>query len=224
MVWGTAVAVYFLAIFHRSSLGVAGLAAADRFHISASQLSTFTVLQLLVYAAMQIPVGVLLDRFGPQRLLVAGALLMTAAQLGFAWTGTYGGALSARVFVGMGDAMVFISVLRLIASWFPPMRSPLITAFTAMLGQMRCAGRRHPAVPVAGDVRAGRPRSRPAPRSASCSACSWSCWSATCRRGRRRPARSRTSGPCAATCGSPGKTRAPGSACGRTSPRSSPRT
>jgi MFS family permease len=60
---------------------------------------------------------------------------MTAAQLGFAFTGTYGGALVARVFVGMGDAMVFISVLRLIASWFPPVRSPLVTAFTAMLGQ-----------------------------------------------------------------------------------------
>jgi MFS family permease len=135
VVWGTAVSVYFLAIFHRSSLGVAGLVAADRFHVTASQLSTFTVLQLLVYAAMQIPVGVLLDRFGPQRLLVAGAVFMTAAQLGFAFTGTYGGALVARVFVGMGDAMVFISVLRLIASWFPPMRSPLVTAFTAMLGQ-----------------------------------------------------------------------------------------
>jgi len=74
VVWGTAVAVYFLAIFHRSSLGVAGLVAADRFHITASQLSTFTVLQLLVYAAMQIPVGVLLDRYGPQRLLVAGTV------------------------------------------------------------------------------------------------------------------------------------------------------
>ena len=134
-VWGTAVAVYFLAIFHRSSLGVAGLAAAERFHISASQLSTFTVLQLLVYAGMQIPVGVLLDRFGPQRLLIAGAVFMTAAQLGFAYTGTYGGALVARVFVGMGDAMVFISVLRIIASWFPAFRSPLLVAFTAMLGQ-----------------------------------------------------------------------------------------
>jgi MFS family permease len=135
LVWGTAVAVYFLAIFHRSSLGVAGLAAAERFHITASQLSTFTVLQLLVYAAMQIPVGVLLDRFGPQRLLVAGAVFMTAAQLGFAFTGTYAGALLARVVVGMGDAMVFISVLRIIASWFPAFRSPILTAFTAMLGQ-----------------------------------------------------------------------------------------
>ena len=144
-VWGTAVAVYFLAIFHRSSLGVAGLVAADRFHISASQLSTFTVLQLLVYAAMQIPVGVLLDRFGPQRLLIAGTVFMTAAQLGFAFTGTYGGALAARVFVGIGDAMVFISVLRIIASWFPPMRSPLMTAATAALGQ---AGALVAAVPL----------------------------------------------------------------------------
>jgi MFS family permease len=134
-VWATAVAVYFLAIFHRSSLGVAGLVAAERFHISASELSTFTVLQLLVYALMQIPVGVLLDRYGPQRLLVAGAVFMTIAQLGFAFTGTYAGALVARVFVGMGDAMVFISVLRIIASWFPPMRNPMLTAFTSMLGQ-----------------------------------------------------------------------------------------
>jgi MFS family permease len=134
-VWGSAVSVYFLAIFHRSSLGVAGLVAEQRFHISASQLSTFTVLQLLVYAAMQVPVGVLLDRFGPQRLLVAGTVFMTAAQLGFAFTGTYGAALVARVFVGMGDAMVFISVLRIIASWYPPMRSPLLTAFTAVIGQ-----------------------------------------------------------------------------------------
>jgi MFS family permease len=134
-VWATALSVYFLAIFHRSSLGVAGLVAADRFHITASQLSTFTVLQLLVYAAMQIPVGVLLDRYGPQRLLVAGTVFMTAAQLGFAFTGTYAGALVARVFVGAGDAMVFISVLRIVASWFPPMRSPIMTAFTSMIGQ-----------------------------------------------------------------------------------------
>jgi MFS family permease len=130
------VSVYFLAVFHRSSLGVAGVVAANRFHISASQLSTFTVLQLLVYAAMQVPVGVLLDRYGPRRLLFTGALLMTLAQLGFAVTGTFAGAVVARVFVGMGDAMVFISVLRVIASWFPSRRNPVFTAWTALLGQL----------------------------------------------------------------------------------------
>ena len=135
VVWFTAVGVYFLAVFHRSSLGVAGVAASERFDISASQLSTFTVLQLLVYAGMQIPVGVLLDRYGPHRLLFTGAVLMTIAQLGFAFTGSFAGALVARVLVGMGDAMVFISVLRIIAAWFPSMRNPVLTQFTALLGQ-----------------------------------------------------------------------------------------
>lgn len=135
VVWFTAVGVYFLAVFHRSSLGVAGVAASERFDISASQLSTFTVLQLLVYAGMQIPVGVLLDRYGPHRLLFTGAVLMTVAQLGFAFTGSFAGALVARVFVGMGDAMVFISVLRIIAAWFPSMRNPVLTQLTALLGQ-----------------------------------------------------------------------------------------
>jgi MFS family permease len=135
VVWLTAVSVYLLAVFHRSSLGVAGIVAAERFDISASELSTFTMLQLLVYAGMQIPVGVLLDRYGPQRLLFVGAVLMTLAQLAFAFTGSFSGALVARIFVGIGDAMVFVSVLRVIASWFPSMRNPVLTQFTALLGQ-----------------------------------------------------------------------------------------
>ena len=64
VVWVVGLLVYLLAVFHRSSLAVAGLAAAERFDISASQLATFTMLQLLVYAGMQIPVGLLVDRFG----------------------------------------------------------------------------------------------------------------------------------------------------------------
>ena len=146
VVWLPAVAVYFLAVFHRSSLGVAGLAATERFDISASALSSFTVLQLLVYAGMQIPVGVMLDRFGARTMLVAGAFVMTFAQFGFALTGSYAGAVAARVFVGMGDAMVFISVLRLVAAWFPPMRNPVLTAWTALIGQ---SGALVAAVPLA---------------------------------------------------------------------------
>ncbi|MGH3485036.1 MAG: MFS transporter [Nocardioidaceae bacterium] len=134
-VWTAAVAVYVLAVFHRTSLSVAGLVAADRFDISASQLAVFTMVQLLVYAAMQIPVGVLLDRVGPRRMLTVGLILMTGGQLAFAMVSGYGPALGARVLVGMGDAMVFASVLRLVASWFVPARNPLVTQATGMLGQ-----------------------------------------------------------------------------------------
>jgi len=133
---GAAIAVYVLAVFHRTSLGVAGLVAAERFHISSAQLATFTMVQLFVYAAMQIPVGAVLDRIGSKRMLFIGVTLMTCAQLGFAVAHTFGQGIAARVFVGMGDAMVFISLLRLVALWFPPARTPMVTQLTGVLGQL----------------------------------------------------------------------------------------
>ncbi|MFC7496229.1 MULTISPECIES: MFS transporter [unclassified Nocardioides] len=136
IVWGVGLLVYLVAVFHRSSLAVAGLAATERFDISASQLATFTMLQLVVYAGMQIPVGLLVDRFGSRSVLLCGTALLTVAQAGFALAESYPAALAARVFVGMGDAMTFICVLRLVASWFPARRIPLITQLTGQLGQL----------------------------------------------------------------------------------------
>ena len=135
-VWAAAIAVYVLAVFHRTSLGVAGLEAADRFGISSAQLSTFTILQLFVYAAMQLPVGALLDRYGSKKLLGFGLTLLTVAQLGFAFVHSFEAALLCRVLLGMGDAMVFISVLRLVALWFSPRRTPMVTQLTGVLGQL----------------------------------------------------------------------------------------
>ena len=88
-IWLVALAVYVLAVFHRSSLGVAGLLASERFDINATSLAAFTVLQLVVYAAMQVPVGVMLDRFGSRAMLLSGLALMTAGQLFFAFTTSF---------------------------------------------------------------------------------------------------------------------------------------
>jgi MFS family permease len=131
-----ALSAYVLAVFHRSSLAVAGLVATERFEISAAQLSSFVMLQLLVYAVMQVPVGLLVDRFGPRRTLVSGAVLLTLAQTAFAFAESYPAAVVARLFVGMGDAMTFICVLRLVNTWFGARRIPLITQLTGVLGQM----------------------------------------------------------------------------------------
>jgi nitrate/nitrite transporter NarK len=130
-----ALATYLLAVFHRSSLAVAGLLATERFGINAAQLSTFVMLQLLVYAGMQVPVGLLVDRFGPRRVLTTGAIVLTLAQTGFAFAESYPAALVARLFVGMGDAMTFICVLRLVNTWFGVRRIPLITQLTGVIGQ-----------------------------------------------------------------------------------------
>ncbi|MFD4999064.1 MFS transporter [Streptomyces buecherae] len=133
-VWGLGVAVYFVAITFRTSLGVAGIDAADRFHINASALSTFSILQLLVYAGMQIPVGLLVDRLGTKKVLVLGAVLFTVGQFGFALSHSYGMALASRALLGCGDAMTFISVLRLGARWFPARRGPLVAQVAALIG------------------------------------------------------------------------------------------
>lgn len=134
-IWLIALSVYLLAVFHRSSMAVAGLAATDRFDISSSQLATFVMLQLLVYAGMQIPVGLLLDRFGSRRVMLAGIATLTVSQAAFAFAQTFSVALIARGFVGIGDAMIFVCVLRLVNTWFSPRRIPMVTQLTGVLGQ-----------------------------------------------------------------------------------------
>jgi sugar phosphate permease len=132
--WGIGVTVYVLAVVHRTSLGVAGVEAADRFGIGASALSTFSILQVLVYAGMQIPVGLLVDRLGPRRVLSTGLVLLTLGQLGFAFSTAFTPALVSRAVLGCGDAMTFVSVLRLGVRWFPARRNPFIAQLTGLVG------------------------------------------------------------------------------------------
>ena len=135
VMWGLGVFAYTVAVFQRASLGVAGLDAEQRFGISAGVLSLLGVVQLAVYAAMQVPVGVVLDRIGSRRMIVAGAVFMACGQLLMATAGSLPAGLAARVLVGAGDAMTFISVLRLIPAWFPARRAPPVTQLTGLLGQ-----------------------------------------------------------------------------------------
>jgi MFS family permease len=145
-VWAVGLVAYVVAVLHRTSLGVAGLDAQERFHVGAGALASFAVLQLLVYAALQVPVGLLLDRFGSLRLIVSGALVMAAGQALMAVADGTTGAILARVLVGAGDAMTFISVLRLVPQWFPARRVPVITQLTGLAGQL---GQILSAVPLA---------------------------------------------------------------------------
>lgn len=136
LVWGTAIVAYVIAIMQRTSLGVAGIEAVDRFSANAAVLSLFVVVQLVVYSSAQIPVGVVLDKLGPRRLIATGAALMAVGQLGMALSETVPLAIGARVLIGAGDAMTFVSLLRLLPSWFAPRRVPLFTQLTGILGQL----------------------------------------------------------------------------------------
>ena len=134
--WGAAVAVYVMAIAGRSSFGVAGLEAIDRFHVGAATLSLFTVIQVGVYAGAQIPVGLLVDRYGTRKVLVSGAFLMAAGQILLGLAGSLPAALAVRVLIGLGDATAYSAVLRLLPAWFEPRHVPLMTQLTGTVGQM----------------------------------------------------------------------------------------
>jgi MFS family permease len=136
LVWSLAVAAYAVAVFQRGSLGVSGVAAQHRFGATAAVLSLFGVLQLAVYAALQVPVGAILDRVGSRRLIATGAAVMAVGQLLMATSHSIALALLARVLVGAGDAMTFTSVLRLVSLWFAPRRVPLMSQLTGLLGQL----------------------------------------------------------------------------------------
>jgi MFS family permease len=137
---------YLSAILQRSSLGIAGVAATDRFGGSAAVLSSLAVVQLVVYAAAQIPVGVLIDRFGPRVLMIFGTALMVTGQLMLAFAPSITLAVIGRILVGAGDATIFISVMRLVSSWFTGRIVPQLSQWVGNIGQL---GQVLSAVPLA---------------------------------------------------------------------------
>ncbi|MFB4348726.1 nitrate/nitrite transporter [Microbacterium sp. CR_7] len=146
LIWSVGVAAYVLAITNRTSLGAVGVDAADRFMADASTLALFAVVQLAVYGGMQIPIGILLDRYGSRPIMTAGMLLMALGQLTMALSPSIGIAIFARILLGAGDAAVFPAVLRLVATWFPAQRGPIMVQFTGIIGQ---AGQLIALVPLA---------------------------------------------------------------------------
>ena len=136
LIWGIGVLAYVVSVTNRTSLASVGVDAAHRFDADASTLSMFAVLQLAVYGAMQIPVGLLLDRFGARPIMTVGMVLMGAGQLVMAFSDSTGIALVARVLLGAGDAAIFPSVLRLVSTWFPAQRAPLVVQLTGIVGQV----------------------------------------------------------------------------------------
>jgi MFS family permease len=135
-VWGAGMLGYIFAVMQRTTFGVAGLDAADRFSISPATLSAFVFLQTAVYIVAQLPAGLLVDRWGSRTVLVVGGAFLAGGQLLLAVAPSLSFVVLARVLVGAGDAVMFVAVLGLIPFWFSALRVPLVTQFTGILGQL----------------------------------------------------------------------------------------
>lgn len=135
-VWALALLSYATAILNRNSFSALGPTTQDYFTVDATILGSFAVMQLLLYTAMQIPVGMLVHRFGPALIMFAGALVMALGQGLLAMADDVWEVFIARALVGLGDAGTFVSVLRLIAHWLPGRQFPLWTQLTSQFGQL----------------------------------------------------------------------------------------
>jgi sugar phosphate permease len=141
-VFGVGAFAYLIGVMQRSSLGVAGVDATERFEVQAALLSSLAVVQIIVYAGLQIPVGVLVDRVGPKALVATGAALMAVGQFTLAIAPDISIAIVGRILVGAGDAMTFISLQRILVSWFSGRKLPVLSQVlgtTGALGQVLSA-------------------------------------------------------------------------------------
>ncbi len=138
-VWTAAAGFYFMAMFHRMGLGVASLEAEGRLGLGVESIALISALQLGLYMALVIPAGLAADRIGPRRTLAGGMALVAVGEIAFGLAHAPGPALAGRALVGIGDAFIFLSVLRIAQNWFPARRyAPLalLTATAGALGQI----------------------------------------------------------------------------------------
>src|SRR5690625_6313651 len=90
------------------------------------------MVQLGLYALMQVPAGLAIDRWGARRALLVATLVMGSAQILFAVATSYPVALAARALLGVGAAAVLIAVLRIAAMRFPHRQYALLTMHTGL--------------------------------------------------------------------------------------------
>lgn len=125
---------YFLSYFLRNLYGVVAGNIMQDLHLGADGLGQITSVYFLVFAGAQLPIGSLLDRFGPRRVQ-ASLLACAAAGAGLCWaTTSFGGALAGRALIGLGTAGSLVAALKAAASITQRERLPTVNGLLVMCG------------------------------------------------------------------------------------------
>jgi sugar phosphate permease len=143
-VWGLAAALYLAGFYQRVAPAVITRELMSDFALSAAALGNLAAAYYYSYVAMQIPAGVMADRWGPRRVLTAGAALAALGTLMFAFASSYALAGFGRLLIGASVGVAFVAMLKLASHWFAPSR------FAMLSGLALCTG-------VLGAVSAGVP-------------------------------------------------------------------
>ncbi len=106
----------------------------DHFALSATGFGLLSSMYYYAYVPMQLPVGMLMDRFGPRRLLTFACAVCAFGCILFATTKLFGIAIVARILMGIGSAFAFVGVLKIATIWFSEDKLAMIAGFASALG------------------------------------------------------------------------------------------
>jgi MFS family permease len=136
IIWGLAAAFYLFGFFQRVTPGVLTEELSSTFDLSRAALGNLSAFYFYFYAAMQIPVGLLVDRIGPRKILTVGCILGGLGALMFGFAPTLGWAAVGRGLVGGAVAVAWVSMLMLVAQWFSPSRFASMSGVSLAVGTM----------------------------------------------------------------------------------------
>ena len=141
-VWGLGAALYLVGFFHRVAPAVITRELAAEFELTAAALGNLSAFYFYTYVAIQVPTGVLVDRYGPRRILALGAVGAAAGALLFAGAHTFALVGAGRLLIGASVGVAFVAMMKLSTHWFHPSRFALVAGLalgTGMFGAV-CAG------------------------------------------------------------------------------------
>lgn len=106
------------------------------FSVKASTIGLVASIQFLVYTGLQIPMGILVDRYGPNLFLIFGAALTGIGTILYS-LGTHAFILFfARILTGIGDATIWVSMVLILSLWFGKGEFPRLIGFAGMTGSL----------------------------------------------------------------------------------------
>ena len=133
-VWGLGALLYLIGFYQRVAPAVMTDRLMNEFAIGATELGNLSAFYFYSYVAMQIPTGIIADRWGPRRLLTAGAAVAAVGSALFAFSVDLWWASAGRLLIGASVAVAFVSMLKLATRWFAPRQFALATGLALLFG------------------------------------------------------------------------------------------
>jgi len=125
---------YFLSYLYRTANAIIGPVLARELHLGDNALGLLTSTYFLAFGAAQLPLGMLLDRFGPRRVEASLLLLAAIGAATFGLADNLAGLAVGRALIGLGVAACLMASFKAFTQWFPPEELASLTGWIMTAG------------------------------------------------------------------------------------------